>query len=759
MANEKWSGSNPWLGLAPYTEGTPLYGRTHESAVLSEIIKANIATIVYGKSGIGKSSLLSAGISPMLRNEHYIPVPLRLVHNTDVSYVEQIESRVRELVECKDELSENVPDLGLWDFFHRHTFTKDGIVCQPVIILDQFEEIYTLTDVEHKPDIITLFTELASLLNDIKPDAVLAAESSFSGGTTASASSGDDFSFELSTESSFAYNETVSFRFVICLREDKLYLLERNSANIPSIKTNRYNLQALSPDSALEVIMCPRPDLFTKEEATAIVDKLADMGDEGIRTVDPAILSLFLYKYFEKKGEANYDNIFADYYREATKGVKDKSLAFLEDHLLTLGGYRNQIPVDDALSSGVSQSEIDSLLKQIILRSEKRKGIDYIEFSHDRLCAEAKINREARSNRLQRQIMLRRIVWGVSALGLIVLLGALYVIDTQKTNEILLSQRNDIETQKVHIDNQLQQLKYTNQLLSIREKEKDSVNILLMLQRDSLNTQNSAIGRINKLLLASHDSLSRMNEKQKLTIIALEKAEKDANILREQAENQAARIIELSQEREKANAQMLNESSIMTEDTSVEKIYNFFVSIREIAKDKQYTKLSSFAEEFEKYNLSVFSALRMISGDITSLNGHFIFNKDFLQLCSKGVLYTNADQCNRKTNLLGRGQISTNSILYKNFGLKANSSLVFSFSARGHEEIGIVTEPGGAISLKVHVTNSQGLDEWFNTTRNFVEGEPYRKLTFDMPSDVRNTVEVEIINCKNKDVSLVVISN
>lgn len=82
MANDKWSGSNPWLGLAPYTEGTPLYGRTQESAVLSEIIKDNIATIVYGKSGIGKSSLLSAGISPILRSEQFIPVPLRLVHNT-----------------------------------------------------------------------------------------------------------------------------------------------------------------------------------------------------------------------------------------------------------------------------------------------------------------------------------------------------------------------------------------------------------------------------------------------------------------------------------------------------------------------------------------------------------------------------------------------------------------------------------------------------------------------------------------------------
>lgn len=494
MANDKWSGNNPWLGLAPYTEGTPLYGRTHESAVLSEIIKDNIATIVYGKSGIGKSSLLSAGISPILRSEQYIPVPLRLVHNTEVSYVEQIENRVCELVECKDELPENVPDLGLWDFFHRHSFTKDGIACQPVIILDQFEEIYTLTDVEHKPDIITLFTELASLLNDIKPDAVLAAESSFSGGTTASASSGDDFSFELSTGTSFAYNETVNFRFVICLREDKLYLLERNSANIPSIKTNRYNLQALSPESALEVITCPRPDLFTQTEAAAIVDKLADMGDEGIRTVDPAILSLFLYKYFEKKGEANYDNIFADYYHEATKGIRDKSLAFLEDHLLTLGGYRNQIPVDDAISSGVSSAEIDSLLKQIILRSEKRKGIDYIEFSHDRLCAEAMKSREERKVREQSRKVRKRML--LSASVFVVSLGILsYVLflmsklqTAEEQNAIISQQRNEISVQRDSI----------TRSLMVQEEQNAKIltqNQKIATQRDSIAAQRDALDK------------------------------------------------------------------------------------------------------------------------------------------------------------------------------------------------------------------------------------------------------------------------
>lgn len=662
MANDKWSGSNPWLGLAPYTEGTPLYGRTQESAVLSEIIKDNIATIVYGKSGIGKSSLLSAGISPILRSEQYVPVPLRLVHNTEVSYVEQIENRVRELIDCKDELPENVPDLGLWDFFHRNTFTKDGASCQPVIILDQFEEIYTLTDVEHKPEIIALFTELASLLNDIKPDAVLEAESSFTEGTTTSSSSDDDFSFEFSTESSFAYNETVSFRFVICLREDKLYLLERNSANIPSIKTNRYNLQALSPDSALEVITCPRPDLFNQEEATAIVDKLADMGDEGIRTVDPAILSLFLYKYFEKKGEANYDNIFADYYREATKGVKDKSLAFLEDHLLTLGGYRNQIPVDDALSSGVSQSEIDSLLKQIILRSEKRKGIDYIEFSHDRLCTEAKKSRDERIVSIQRRTLLKRTFLFLFATIIVVGFSTIYITVVRHQNATLELLNNSIEQKNINI-----------------EQQKDS--LLSAFRMNSVLSD--SISHQYQVLLQNQDSLA----KHKLD---LEKTLKELSI---------------------------SKDSIAAQKNKLELAY----------------------AEANNYKNALEDALKVIE--------------------EKRTKTENTSQDTNPSESWGNGQTANNSLITKTVLIKANSSYKYTFSCRGREELGVVSEPGGRITLRIHVTNSSGMDVWYNDTKHIKEGEQSRKIAFDTPKDKRNKVELEIINCVNKDISCVVISN
>lgn len=531
MANDKWSGSNPWLGLAPYTEGIPLYGRTKESIQLADIIKYNVASVVFGKSGIGKSSLLSAGISPLLREENYIQVRIRLVHNTEVSYIDQIENKVRETVKCIDHLPTDVNNLGLWDFFHRHSFTtENGIDCIPVIILDQFEEIYTLTDAYHKKEIGTFFNDLSALLNDIKPDNVIEEERKRS-----TIQNDSDIAtpkrgiVKRSAASALNYTSVTTFRFVICLREDKLYFLERNSANIPSLKTNRYNLQALSPESALEVIMCPRPELFSNEEATAIIDKLADMSDEGIRTVDPAILSLFLYKYYEKKGEANYDNIFADYYQEITKDtiIRKKSIVFLEDHLLTLGGYRNQIPLADVYANGVSKEEIEFLLLKVLLRTEKRRGVDYIEFSHDRLCAEAKNNRDERAVLIQKKALQKKIM---IASTIVLLFFAILFYALLQSNE-----RN--REQQSHV----RELNEKNLLLERTSKELEKA-------RESLNVQLS-------LSEAANDSLLALNKKYALAIDSIKRKDKTIGVLkmtdtsnRQKIALQSDRIMNLEQE-------------------------------------------------------------------------------------------------------------------------------------------------------------------------------------------------------------------
>ena len=75
--------NNPWLGLKTYSEGQIIYGRYDEIEALSHDIIYNRQTVVYGKSGIGKSSLINAGVFPVLRKSGMFPVSVRLHHKDE----------------------------------------------------------------------------------------------------------------------------------------------------------------------------------------------------------------------------------------------------------------------------------------------------------------------------------------------------------------------------------------------------------------------------------------------------------------------------------------------------------------------------------------------------------------------------------------------------------------------------------------------------------------------------------------------------
>lgn len=56
----------PWLGLLPFTEKTRrfFFGRDAEIAEISDRIAENPLTVLFGQSGLGKTSLLRAGVVP-----------------------------------------------------------------------------------------------------------------------------------------------------------------------------------------------------------------------------------------------------------------------------------------------------------------------------------------------------------------------------------------------------------------------------------------------------------------------------------------------------------------------------------------------------------------------------------------------------------------------------------------------------------------------------------------------------------------------
>src|SRR5204863_4964185 len=72
--------SNPWLGLASFTEETRafFFGREEEVAELARRVQRKLLTLLFGQSGLGKTSILRAGIVPKLRPMGYCPVYVRI---------------------------------------------------------------------------------------------------------------------------------------------------------------------------------------------------------------------------------------------------------------------------------------------------------------------------------------------------------------------------------------------------------------------------------------------------------------------------------------------------------------------------------------------------------------------------------------------------------------------------------------------------------------------------------------------------------
>jgi len=71
---------NPWPGLMPFTEATRAFfhGRDTEAAELLRRVRRERLTILFGQSGLGKTSLLCAGLFPRLRAADFLPVYIRL---------------------------------------------------------------------------------------------------------------------------------------------------------------------------------------------------------------------------------------------------------------------------------------------------------------------------------------------------------------------------------------------------------------------------------------------------------------------------------------------------------------------------------------------------------------------------------------------------------------------------------------------------------------------------------------------------------
>lgn len=184
------------------------------------------------------------------------------------------------------------------------------------------------------------------------------------------------------------------------------------------------------------------------------------------------------------------------------------------------------------------------------------------------------------------------------------------------------------------------------------------------------------------------------------------------------------------------------------------------ILLAESAESNDVEAIRKAKVAMEECKLASFGSLRCQdkTGE-ESLDGHLVFNEEFADSLAHGKdAYKNSDIINKKRT--HRGQMEGGQILTKTILIKAKGKSVYKFASRDRQELAVVAEPGGRVTTRIHAVNTNnGVDEWHNDTTDVTKGRNSRKAAFTLPHSPRSQVTLEIINCTNKDISVVVISN
>ncbi len=206
----------PYVGLQPYTEAERdfFFGRERDQRIISANLYAAPLTVLYGASGVGKSSVLLAGVLPYLRTKPRTAVVVFREWQRG-SFLEALKFKCLEAVAAKAARQEPLiidSTLPFDELLYTATQAFAGSI---LILFDQFEEYFL-----YHPE----------------------------------SEAGNTFDIEFAR----AINrEEVDASFLVALRDDGLSKLDRFRARIPNLLGNTLRLQHLTAADAEAAIRKP----------------------------------------------------------------------------------------------------------------------------------------------------------------------------------------------------------------------------------------------------------------------------------------------------------------------------------------------------------------------------------------------------------------------------------------------------------------------------------------------------------------------
>ncbi|MGE0277538.1 MAG: tetratricopeptide repeat protein [Nitrospiraceae bacterium] len=439
------------------------YGRDAQSETLALRIQAARLLLLFGKSGLGKTSLLQAGVFKKLRDVQLFPILVRLAEpemRTPEDEKEQIEGNLLDLIKDATSIAvSQIPDLdyvpgegsSLWEFLKTTMFWQGELLMTPVLVFDQFEEIFTLRD----PIFRTSFAqEVGAVISGTVPESLRRR--------------GD------------INDRPPNARIVLSFKEEFLGHLVELSCDIPRLLQEYFRLVGLTEEQARVAIQEPAALPSSQIASTPFeydenaLREILSVVRGRSETIEPFQLQLICHRAekaittsgpqtipamnFEEPrrvtlellgGRAGIESIIEDFYTDEMEKLqvsvrqRRRAKELCETGLLSSEGHRVPITKDRIASDyGVEPDTLQKLVEARLLRTEPRHYTQLYELSHDAL---AKSIYKIRRWRIPRRLYLPISV-GIAAFAIILgfWISFTYMVTTEKLAAVIA--RNDAIT-------------------------------------------------------------------------------------------------------------------------------------------------------------------------------------------------------------------------------------------------------------------------------------------------------------------------
>jgi hypothetical protein len=415
---------HPYAGLFAFREKDRDYffGRDREINALANLIDKKVLTVLFGQSGMGKTSILRAGLIPWLSSNYYLPIFLRIhFDDRENPVIIQVKKTIESIINQVDPPADPFEDKTLWEYFYTVKIFK-GVV-KPILVFDQFEEIFTIGR-DNNANINSFITEIADLIENRVPVTV-------------------QERLKREKKKLDPFDQPLNIRVIFSLREEYLPQLETLYQYIPSVRYSRFRTSQMKGIDAIDAVIKPAEKILKdRDVAVEIIKKVPGAKDpdykpfESIdlsweaKRIEPFLLSLFCYQVNQRRLErgaaaisreliedVNAEDIINNFYEENIRSFNPNVRIAIEELLLTTQGFRKLQEKNSLKEEGnITEKDIEDLVDRRIIRKETRIGIEYVELIHDVLASKLKDSRDKRKETQKRKRNLRIIFAAVFVL-------------------------------------------------------------------------------------------------------------------------------------------------------------------------------------------------------------------------------------------------------------------------------------------------------------------------------------------------------